>query len=249
MSKDKPTEIPITEIPEDELSDRQRIRDRRILLGLALGGIILLAILAVVLSEPLAGLFASPTTAPPTSAPSPAPPTPTSIIHRGPIIVRAIRSEAKLETYRLTMVNDVEVIRPSGPANICTERIVYIGYYDVTAGVDLAKIGDGDVVVVDTNGQMTVTITLPPAEIVDVTLDTGASHLAVQETPKWIPGCETQVAEMTLEAQQKIKEYALETALKEGILQRAQEHAGFVLQRLLYDLGYPHVVIRYGTAP
>jgi hypothetical protein len=249
MSEDEPTQSQIPEMLEDELSDSRRTRDRRILVGLALAGIVVLAILAILLSKPLAGLFASPTAVPSSPVPSPAPPTPTSIIHGGPIIVRAIRSEAKLETYRLTLVNDMEIIRPSGLGNICTERIVYIGYYDVTAGVDLAKIGDQDVDVVEANGQMTVTITLPPAEIIDVTLDTDASHLALQETPKWIPGCETQVAAMTLEAQQKIKAYALETALKEGILERAQEHAGFVLQRLLYDLGYPHVVIRYSTAP
>lgn len=186
-------------------------------------------------------------TLPPAGTPtSPPLPTPTSIIHRGPIIVNAIRSESKLETFRMTLVNDQEVMRVSGIGGICTERIVYLGYYDVTAGVDLSKITDQDVVVVDRNGQMTVTLTLPPAEIVDVTLDTEHSRLVLQETPTWIPGCETQVADMTLEAQHNIREYVTRAALEAGILTKAQERAGFSLQRLLYDVGYPNVVIRYG---
>ena len=233
------------ETKDKQSETNEGTKARRILLGLLLAGLVLCALLALVIYEPLSGLFAPAPATTTTLPPSVVPPTPTSIVRHGPLIVKAIQSEAKLQTYRMTMVNDAEIIRPSGIGNICTERIVYLGYYDVTAGVDLSAIAAQDVDVVEAGGQMTVTITLPPAELLDVTLDTGQSRLLVQETPKWVPGCDTQVADMTLEAQQRIKDYAAEAALQAGILPLAQEKAGFVLQRFLYSAGYPNVVIRY----
>lgn len=220
-------------------------RGRRLFLAVALAGALLLVALVALLYRPLSRLLA-PAPATVTVAPiTPPPPTATAIVHYGPIVLAAIRTEATLQTYRLTFVNDVDITRPSGIGNICTERIVYLGYYDVTAGVDLNAITEDDIEVVQRNGEMTVTITLPLAHLTDVTLDTERSRLLVQETPKWVPGCETHVADMTLEAQQGIKGYATEAALQAGILRQAQEKAGFVLQRFLYSTGYPNVVIRY----
>ncbi len=173
-------------------------------------------------------------------------PTPTSILQAGPIIINAVRTHARLETVVMNIVGDYTVTRVSGIAGLCTERIVYLGYYDVTAGVDLAKIQESDITVASIGDppQTVVTVTLPPAEILSVTLDTQHSRLLLQETPTWIPGCETQVADMTLEAQQKIQQYAEAAARERGILQLARERAGFELQRLLLNTGFPNVVIK-----
>ena len=43
----------------------------------------------------------------------------------------------------------------------------------------------------------------------------------------------------------KIEEYARNAALEKGILRMAQEQAGFALQQLLINIGYPKVFIQY----
>lgn len=204
----------------------------------------LILILAIVLAAAIlfsgSGMQKSPTLEPTPQ------PTPTSIINPGPIIIEAIRSHAKLETIVMSMVNDMDVTRVSGIAGVCTEKITYLAYYDVTAGVDLAKIAAEDVVVNRNDPQrIAVSITLPKAEIVNVVLNTQQSRLVAQTSPKWVPGCETQVAAMTLEAQQKIGQQVEKTALDKGILKMAQEKAGFELQRLIFSLGYLNVAIQY----
>ncbi len=176
-------------------------------------------------------------------------PTPTSIVRSGPLVINAIRTHAKLETVIMSIVNDQDIVRVSGIGGLCTERIAYLGYYDVVAGVDLAKITEGDIVVVNDGllDRAAVTVTIPPAEILNVVLDTQHSRIVAQDTPKWIPGCETQVADMTVEAQQIIQQYAERAAIERGILKLAQEKAGFELQRLLLETGYWNVAIRYGN--
>lgn len=173
--------------------------------------------------------------------------TPTSIIKSGPIIIKAIRNQAKLETVVMNIVNDQTITRVSGIGGLCTESITYLAYYDVVAGVDLAKIIEDNITVLNDGDplQATVVITMPQAEILNITLDTQRSRVVSQNTPVWIPGCETQVADMTIEAQQRIQQYAEQAALQQGILKMAQEKASFELQRLLLRVGYPNVVIRY----
>jgi hypothetical protein len=174
-------------------------------------------------------------------------PTPTDIIRTGPLVINAVRSQAKLQTVVMNIVGDQDVTRVSGISGLCTEHITYLAYYDVTAGVDLAKINEDNIVVTDDGllDKAVVTIIVPPAEILNVTLDTEHSRVVAQDTPTWIPGCETQVADMALEAQQRLREYAGWAAIDQGILQSAQERAGFELQRLLLETGYQNVTIEY----
>ncbi len=183
-------------------------------------------------------------------APAPTPlPTPTQFVRTGPLVINAIRTRAKLETVIMNFVNDQEITRVGGIGGLCTERITYLAYYDVVAGVDLGKITTASITVTNDGfpDLATITITVPPAEILNVVLDTQNSRLVAQDTPTWIPGCETQVAAMTVEAQQLTQQYAREAAIERGILKMAQEKAGQELKRFLLDAGYWNVNLEYAN--
>jgi hypothetical protein len=148
----------------------------------------------------------------------------------------------------MTFANDQTVTRAWGLGGVCQEKITYLAYYDVTAGIDLSKIAPEDILIVNggSPAQTTITITLPGAEITSVTLDTDRSRIVASQ-PAWVPSCGTQAGDMTVEAQRKIKQDVEKAAKEKGILKQAQEQAGFELQRLLLKMGYPQVFIRYSN--
>jgi hypothetical protein len=130
---------------------------------------------------------------------------------------------------------------------VCRENITYLGYYTVTAGVDLQKITPSDILIVNDGvlSQTLITITLPTATILHVEPDTQRSRVIHKDVSIISQLCGTKLPEMVLEAQKKIEEYARNAALQKGILRLAQEQAGFELQQLLLNIGYPKVFIRY----
>lgn len=173
------------------------------------------------------------------------PPTPTSSIRMGPTVIEAIRTQAKLETVSMTITKDMTIKRVHGFLGVCQEEITYLGYYTVTAGVDLRQLGPENVTVAN-DGQpelADVTITLPPAQVLHSELDMQNSRIVAQSSTNWIPGCSHQVADMTVEAQTKIQEYAMQAALQKGILDLATDRASTEIKRLLDNVGYRHVKI------
>ncbi len=131
---------------------------------------------------------------------------------------------------------------------LCKENITYLGYYTVTAGVDLQQINTTDIYVVDreTPAQSEITVTLPAATILHVVPDLERSRVVHEDVSLLSQFCGTKLPDMVLEAQQKIEEYSRNAALEKGILRTAQERAGFELQQLLIKIGYPNVYFKYG---
>jgi len=89
------------------------------------------------------------------------------------VIVQEVKKLSKLETIKQVMQRDVEVTLNMGDftafgwtllENKHTQKVAATG--DVTAGIDLSKIKDGDVVISD--DKKTLTITLPAPEILAV---------------------------------------------------------------------------------
>ena len=177
--------------------------------------------------------------------------TPTTTFQSGPIILDAIRTQAKLETVAMVFVNDQDESKGWGLEVIgevvCRENITYLGYYTVTAGVDLQKITPSDILITNDGilSQTLITITLPAATILHVDPDTQRSRVIHKDVSIISQLCGTKLPEMVLEAQLKIEEYARNAALEKGILRMAQEQAGFALQQLLLNIGYPKVFIQY----
>jgi hypothetical protein len=177
--------------------------------------------------------------------------TPTTTFESGPVILEAIHTQAKLETVAMVFVNDQDESKGWGLEVIgevvCRENITYLGYYTVTAGVDLQQITPSDILVSSDGipAQTYITITVPAATILHIEPDTQHSRVIHQDVSIISQLCGTKLPEMVLEAQAKIKGYARTAALEKGILRMAQEKAGFELQQLLYKMGFPNVFIQY----
>jgi hypothetical protein len=177
--------------------------------------------------------------------------TPNTTFDSGPVILDAIRTQAKLETVAMAFVNDQEVSKEWGLEVVgevtCWESITYLGYYTVTAGVDLHEITPADIQITNDEvlGTPSITITLPTAKIMHVEPDNQRSRVLDDDVSIISQLCGTKLPEMVLEAQVKIDEYSKNAALQKDILSMAQEKAGFELQQLLFNLGYPNVFIQY----
>ncbi len=173
--------------------------------------------------------------------------TPTTTMISGPVVLDAIRNQAKLETVSMVFANDLDITKTWGIEGTCREKLTYLGYYTVTAGVDLQVLSEENVKVVSSGGppQTEITITLPPATILHVELDTQRSRVVHNEGSIISQICGTRLGEMVMEAQAKIQNIAETSANQKDILKLAQERASFELQKLLLTLGYTKVTVLY----
>ena len=205
-----------------------------IVLGLLVAGVGLLGMGGSALTGVVTSLFGPSATVTPT-------------IRTGPSVLNAIQAEAKLQTITMNIATDTDVTRVSGIRGVCTEKLTYLAYYNVKAGIDLAKITPAQVSV--TNDGLpdlaSVTVTLPQAELLGVERDEVNSRIvAEQKPPSLLPGCEDHGGAMLGEAQQKTRLSAQTLALDRDILRLAEEKAGQELRRILLLAGYKNVVIR-----
>ncbi|MBA3470722.1 MAG: DUF4230 domain-containing protein [Herpetosiphonaceae bacterium] len=176
-------------------------------------------------------------------------PQPTATFRPGPTVIQAIQRKAKLETVAMTISGDTTVTKEHGIFGVCSESLTYLAYYEVSAGIDLSRISESNLQVSDDGypDNASVVVTLPPPEILHNELDTANSRIVSQDTTKWVPGCSHEIATMTVEAQQQLHQYAASAAREKGILRMAETNAGEELQRLLGDVGYRNVTIRYAS--
>jgi hypothetical protein len=173
--------------------------------------------------------------------------TPTTTIISGPVVLNAIRNQANLETVSMVFANDLDITKTWGLEGACRETLTYLGYYTVTAGVDLQQLSEENVQVESSGGppQTEITITLPPASILHVELDTKRSRVVHNETSLISQICGTKLGEMVMEAQLKIQNIAESSANQKDILKLAQDRASFELQKMLLTLGYTKVNVLY----
>ena len=173
--------------------------------------------------------------------------TPTTTIVSGPVVLNAIRNQANLETVSMVFANDMDITKSWGLEGACRETLTYLGYYTVTAGVDLQMLSEENVLVESSGGppQTEITITLPSASILHVELDTKRSRVVHNETSLISQICGTKLGEMVMEAQSRIQNIAESSANQKEILKLAQDRASFELQKMLLKLGYTKVNILY----
>ena len=176
--------------------------------------------------------------------------TPTTVTVNGPVILSAIRSQATLETTSMVMANDQDISKQWGIQGACQESLTYLGYFTVTAGVDLQNLAESDINV-DGSGipsQSAVTITLKPAEILHVELDTQRSRVVHSTESLLSQLCGTQLPAMVLEAQTNLRTSAENSALEEGIIKMAQDQASFEVRKILLMLGFTNVTVEFKEA-
>ncbi len=165
-------------------------------------------------------------------------PTPT-IIASPVTVIRQIRSLSRLETvsYRIEKVITAE--SGEGPFGfLFQDKLLLVAEGEVVAGLDLGRMGDSDVQVVDN----AVTVTLPASEIFVATLDNKNTYVYDRQT-----GLLGQKVDLETLARQKAEEAILQAAVQDGILDTAQKNGEQVIRKLLEALGFQNITIN--TAP
>ena len=117
------------------------------------------------------------------------------------------------------------------------DAILLIAVADVRAGVDLAKLGPGDVAV-DIEKRM-ARIALPPAEIFGAALDGEKTYVHTRKTGVLARRREN----LETRARQEAERTLAEAAREAGILARAEENATRAVRELVRSLGYERVEV------
>jgi len=161
-------------------------------------------------------------------------PTPT-IIPDPVTYINDIRALARLETIQYSVEKVITGETGGGTfQTLFGDKILFVGHGTVIAGIDMEKLQPEDMHY--ENGVLTVK--LPPAEVLVVTLDNDKSYVYDRQTgvlAKPDPNLET-LARQSAEAE------ILKAALADGILQHAKENGQAYLTRFFAALGFPNTV-------
>ena len=161
-------------------------------------------------------------------------PTPT-IIPDPMTIIRQVRDLSRLETASYTIEKVITAESGQGTFSLLFgDRLILVARGQVIAGVDLARMGEGDILVTDDG---TAIVKLPPAEVLVVTLDNQKSYVIDRDTGLigLNPALET-------EARRAAEEEILNAALEDGVLETAQRNAEMYVRQLILALGFREVV-------
>lgn len=157
-----------------------------------------------------------------------------------PAVITAVRDLARLEAveYHVERVIDLRDRQTLLFGLIRTQdAILFVAVGQVTAGVDLGELAEGDVVVDRARG--VASITLPPARVLSTRLDNENSWVYSRSTDVLAQRREDletrarQAAERTLE----------QNAISGGILERARTNAEQTVAALVRSLGYTAVTV------
>ena len=158
-------------------------------------------------------------------------------------IVREVTQLARLETASFAGEKVIKSERNTDQLwGIFGESLVFVAYGEVIAGIDLQKMEEGDIQVVDPT---TVMVHLPDAEIFIATLDNQRSYVVDRDVGLFTgadPELETQVRQAGEAA-------VLEAAMEFGILQTADENAQEYMENFLHGLGFETVIFTPETPP
>ena len=161
-------------------------------------------------------------------------PTPT-IIPDPMTIIRQVRSLSRLETASYSVEKVITAESGQGAFSfLFGDRLILVAHGQVIAGVDLGKMGEGDVIVAE---EGTAVVTLPPAEVLVVTLNNKDSYIFDRDTGLigMNPALET-------EARRAAEQEILNAALEDGILEMAQQNAEAYVRQLVLALRFREVI-------
>jgi hypothetical protein len=166
-----------------------------------------------------------------------------TVLKGTPDVVVAVRNLSRLESaaYHMERVIDLSDKQSHLFGLVTTEdAILLVAVADVTAGVDLARLGADDIVV-SKDGQR-VSIALPPAELFHTALDSERTYVHTRRTGMLARRKETLEGDARKQAERALSE----AALKAEILSKADENARRVVTELVRSLGFRdvHVVTR-----
>ncbi len=169
-------------------------------------------------------------------------PTETLVVRPTADVVVAMRDLARLESssYHVERVIDISSEQQRfGGLLRAEDSILLIAAADVVAGVDLAQMQDGDVVIEP--GARRATITLPPVEILSARLDNDRTYVHRRDTDLLARRRDSLETDARREAERTLRQAAIDS----GILDRAERNAARTVEALVRSLGYEHVEVRF----
>ena len=161
-------------------------------------------------------------------------------IRSTPSVVTAVRDLARLEAveYHVERIIDLRDRQSLLFGLIKTQdAILFVAVGEVTAGVDLSELVDGDVVADRAKG--TVQITLPRARVLFTRLDNEHSFVYARQTDPFT----TRHEDLETRARQEAERTLEDSAVAGGILERARTNAEHTVEALVRSLGYSSVVV------
>jgi hypothetical protein len=154
-------------------------------------------------------------------------PSPTPVLLTRAVVVRALSGASELTTavYTMETVVDESQERRLGAFPLGRTQLLYIAHGQVRAGVDLDRIGEGDVSI----GPDTVTVRLPPPRVLDAKIDVNRSY--TYDVRRSLLG--PSAPDLQSQAERFALERILDSACAGGVLQDASARAEVVVTRLL----------------
>lgn len=154
-----------------------------------------------------------------------------------PVVVTQVRQLNQLATVRYTVQKVVGLREQSYPVG--EESILLVVQAAVEAGVDLAGLTEKDV---EVQSDGSVTLRLPAARILNVSLDEKQTQVWDRRKTWWTPWVPYS-KDLETRARQKGVESAKQGALEMGILRQAEQNAESAIRALLNLAGVKNVRI------
>jgi hypothetical protein len=158
-----------------------------------------------------------------------------------PSVVLAVRDLSRLEAASFHMEKVIELTdEQSRLFGLVTakDQILLVAVGDVVAGVDMGKLGDGDVATDPGGG---VRVVLPAPEILSTAIDEAQTHVYGRTTDLLAARKDELEGLARKEAAEQIEKGAREG----GILDRARVSAERTVRALLQSLGFKRVIIEW----
>jgi hypothetical protein len=154
----------------------------------------------------------------------------------GPVVLQQIQKLQRLETCRYNgQVLVKGETRGTLPVWLAGDRMLFVGYGEVVAGLDLARLREGDVKAEGSS----VTVQLPPAEILTTRLDNSRSEPYERQTGFFSRPDLRLETRVRVEAEEQIRRAALES----GVLDTARENAREAVRKQLGSLGFRQIQV------
>jgi hypothetical protein len=168
-------------------------------------------------------------------------PTATPKIDIEPVVLHQIQGLSELTTTRFGMQTVVTASkgRSLGPFEFNT-RLLYVAYGEVRAGIDLSLLGPADVTVQE---DRSVTVTLPPPQILDSKIDVKRSYVYDFQQGILSP----QAPELQTAAEREALDQIVAGACQSNILHEANERAELAITKLLDAMGFADVTVNTQT--
>jgi hypothetical protein len=155
-----------------------------------------------------------------------------------PTVIASIQRLARLESVVYTMDKVVEGDRSSQylPDFLTGDKLLLVVHGQAVAGVDLRQVQASGV---EIDGR-SVTITMPAAELLSVSLDNSKTRVYSRLTGLLVPTDPNLESETREKAEADLRQSALDS----GILTTAEGNARATLTTLLHSLGFQQITFR-----